>query len=84
MVRFDSKLLFQQLQERKIQCENAVSTIKYLHEAGAKVILVSSWDADAENTMKIVRAESIAGMIILISDQMFFLVLTSPSFLSTM
>ncbi|XP_071910570.1 uncharacterized protein [Coffea arabica] len=63
MVRFDSKLLFQQLQERKIQCENAVSTIKYLHEAGAKVILISSWDADDENTMKIVRAESIAGAL---------------------
>lgn len=63
MVRFDSKLLFQQLQEQKIQCESAVCTIKYLYEAGAKVILVSSWDADAANNMKILRAESIAGVL---------------------
>ncbi|XP_028775192.1 uncharacterized protein LOC114732066 isoform X2 [Neltuma alba] len=38
---------------------NALQTIKYLHEAGAKVILVSDWDTDSELS----RTESVADFL---------------------
>ncbi|TKY46506.1 Phosphoglycerate kinase [Spatholobus suberectus] len=44
MVRFDSNILLKQECDKKNQSVfNAVFTIKYLQEAGAKVILVSDW-----------------------------------------
>ncbi|XP_057445565.1 uncharacterized protein LOC130737738 isoform X2 [Lotus japonicus] len=44
MVRFDSKILLRQEFDQKTRSVlNAVFTIKYLHEAGAQVILVSDW-----------------------------------------
>ncbi|XP_020233009.1 phosphoglycerate kinase, cytosolic isoform X2 [Cajanus cajan] len=44
MVRFDSNILLKkECDEKNQSVSNAVYTIKYLHEAGAKVILVSDW-----------------------------------------
>ncbi|KAL1338493.1 hypothetical protein HN51_033123 [Arachis hypogaea] len=45
MVRFDSNILLKPESDQKIQSDfNARFTIKYLYDAGAKVILVSDWD----------------------------------------
>ncbi|XP_027357972.1 uncharacterized protein LOC113867126 isoform X3 [Abrus precatorius] len=45
MVRFDSSILLkQECIEETQPAFNAVYTVKYLHEAGAKVILVSDWN----------------------------------------
>ncbi|KAG8376598.1 hypothetical protein BUALT_Bualt09G0080200 [Buddleja alternifolia] len=55
MVRFDSVILLQEKLEHQSPPENAVYTIKYLYEAGAKVILVSSWN---ENTNSGFRSEA--------------------------
>ncbi|RDX79710.1 pgk, partial [Mucuna pruriens] len=45
MVRFDSNILLKRECDEKDQSvSNAVFTIKYLHEAEAKVILVSDWN----------------------------------------
>jgi phosphoglycerate kinase len=49
MVRFDSNILLKQECNQKNQSDfNALLTIKYLHEAGAKVILVSDWTNPSE------------------------------------
>lgn len=45
MVRFDSNILIKQQRKQQTQSAcNVLLTIKYLYEAGAKVILVSDWD----------------------------------------
>lgn len=45
MVRFDSNILVKKECDKKNQSvSNAIYTIKYLHKAGAKVILVSDWN----------------------------------------
>ncbi|KAI3721624.1 hypothetical protein L2E82_32641 [Cichorium intybus] len=44
MVRFDSNILLGEKQNQQSKTFiTALSTIKYLHESGAKVILISSW-----------------------------------------
>ncbi|XP_020553516.1 uncharacterized protein LOC105174272 isoform X1 [Sesamum indicum] len=43
MVRFDSMVLLQGRKGHQSPPANAFSTIKYLHEAGAKVVLVGGW-----------------------------------------
>ncbi|KAL0375043.1 UNVERIFIED_CONTAM: tRNA (guanine-N(7)-)-methyltransferase [Sesamum radiatum] len=43
MVRFDSVVLLQGRKGHQSPAANAFSTIKYLYEAGAKVVLVGSW-----------------------------------------
>ncbi|XP_054802747.1 phosphoglycerate kinase, cytosolic-like isoform X2 [Prosopis cineraria] len=48
MVRFDSNILIKQHEQQPQSVSNALRTIKYLHEAGAKVILVSDWDTDSQ------------------------------------
>ncbi|CAI9097980.1 OLC1v1034511C1 [Oldenlandia corymbosa var. corymbosa] len=58
MVRFDSKLLLRQLQEHKSSFGTTVATIKYLHEAGAKITLVSSWEATTSSN--ILASESLS------------------------
>lgn len=61
MVRFDSNILLKKELDMKIQSViNSVSTIKYLYEAGSKVILVSSWSVKS-NAEKLV-VESVAGI----------------------
>ncbi|KAK6147026.1 hypothetical protein DH2020_017938 [Rehmannia glutinosa] len=54
MVRFDAMILLQGMKEQHSSPGNACSTIKYLYEAGAKVILVGSWN---ENTNSRFRSE---------------------------
>ncbi|KAL6574868.1 hypothetical protein OROMI_012153 [Orobanche minor] len=44
MVRFDAMVLLQGMKEHQPLPADAFSTIKYLYEAGAKVVLVSSWN----------------------------------------
>lgn len=62
MVRFDSTILLQEeLDQQTRSVSNALSTIKYLYEAGAKVILVSDWSK--KSNPKLVLAESVAGNI---------------------
>ncbi|KAK4419239.1 Phosphoglycerate kinase [Sesamum alatum] len=43
MVRFDAMVLLEGRKGHQSPPENAFSTIKYLYEAGAKVVLVGSW-----------------------------------------
>ncbi|XP_061371022.1 uncharacterized protein LOC133313642 [Gastrolobium bilobum] len=63
MVRFDSNILLKQKSYQKNQSVfNALFTIKYLYEAGAKVILVSDWNM---NTSQLLQTESVAGDVIL-------------------
>lgn len=60
LVRFDSTILLQEEDDHIAQsASNAIFTIKYLHEAGAKVILVSDWSVT--NNLKHFDSESIAG-----------------------
>jgi len=58
MVRFDSNTLLKQECNQKNQSDfNALFTIKYLHEAGAKVVLVSDWKTNPSELC----AKSVAG-----------------------
>lgn len=58
MVRFDSNILLKQEYNQKTQSNfNALYTIKYLHGAGAKVILVSDWKKNSSEF----HTESVAG-----------------------
>ncbi|XP_073220984.1 uncharacterized protein [Cicer arietinum] len=60
MVRFDSKLFLKQEYNQKNQSDfNAMFTIKYLHEAGAKIVLVSDWKT---NTSEL-HTESVADFL---------------------
>ncbi|XP_028796956.1 uncharacterized protein LOC114752373 [Neltuma alba] len=59
MVRFDSNIFIKQHEQPTPSVSNALQTIKYLHEAGAKVILVSDWDTDSELS----RTESVADFL---------------------
>ncbi|CAI8594100.1 unnamed protein product [Vicia faba] len=60
MVRFDSNILLKQEHNQKNQSDsNALFTIKYLHEAEAKVILVSDWKT---NTSEL-HSEHVAGIL---------------------
>ncbi|XP_031502445.1 uncharacterized protein LOC116265740 isoform X2 [Nymphaea colorata] len=44
LVRFDSRILLNESQASNFPTDKACFTINYLHRAGAKVILTSSWD----------------------------------------
>ena len=62
LVRFDSTILLQEeLDHQTRLVSNALFTIKYLYEAGAKVILASDWSK--KSNPKLVLAESVAGNI---------------------
>jgi phosphoglycerate kinase len=62
MVRFDSTVLLrEELDQQTRSVSSALFTIKYLYEAGAKVILVSDWSITINS--KLVLAESVAGNI---------------------
>ncbi|XP_071706371.1 phosphoglycerate kinase, cytosolic-like isoform X2 [Rutidosis leptorrhynchoides] len=51
LVRFDSNVLLREKQDRHAKMFIAAcSTIKYVHEAGAKVILMSSWSSKTYST----------------------------------
>ncbi|XP_057779200.1 phosphoglycerate kinase, cytosolic-like isoform X3 [Salvia miltiorrhiza] len=47
MVRFDTLVILQGMKDHKPLPENAFSTIKYLYDSRAKVILVGSWNESA-------------------------------------
>ncbi|CAK7343140.1 unnamed protein product [Dovyalis caffra] len=63
MVRFDSTNLLREedLDWSSQSVSSAVFTIKYLHEAGAKIILVSDWRKKTNS--KLVNVESVAEII---------------------
>nr|POF14424.1 phosphoglycerate kinase [Quercus suber] len=62
MVRFDSTILLrEELDQQTRPVSNALFTIKYLHEAGAKVILASDWSVTSNP--KLVLAESVADFL---------------------
>ncbi|XP_023767806.1 phosphoglycerate kinase, cytosolic isoform X2 [Lactuca sativa] len=52
MVRFDSNILLEENQNKNSKTFiSALSTIKYLHEAGATVILISSWSTKTNSNL---------------------------------
>ncbi|KAL6987372.1 phosphoglycerate kinase [Sarracenia purpurea var. burkii] len=60
MVRFDSIILLrEEWGSQSSSVSSALSTIKYLYNAGAKVILVSNWSV--KNSLELVAEESVAG-----------------------
>ncbi|KVI09509.1 Phosphoglycerate kinase [Cynara cardunculus var. scolymus] len=62
MVRFDSNVLLGEKQDQQAKVFiSALSTIKYLHEAGAKVILMSSWSVKTNS--KLLSAESVSAYL---------------------
>lgn len=62
MVRFDSTMLLrEEMDQQTREVSNALFTIKYLYEAGAKIILASDWSVTSNP--KLVLAESVAGNI---------------------
>lgn len=62
MVRFDSTILLSEELDQKTQLVSAaVSTIKYLYGAGAKVILVGDWSI--KSNPKLILEESVADFL---------------------
>ncbi|KAI9153761.1 hypothetical protein LWI28_016164 [Acer negundo] len=62
MVRFDSTILLgEELDQSSQLVSEALFTIKYLHEAGAKLILASDWSSKINSTL--VDAESVADIL---------------------
>ncbi|KAG2690110.1 hypothetical protein I3760_09G172000 [Carya illinoinensis] len=60
LVRFDSAILFREEQQSKL-VSNALFTIKYLYESGAKVVLASDWCT--KSNPKLIHAESAADFL---------------------
>lgn len=56
MVRCNSELLHLRREENQFLSSAALSTIKYLHEAGAKVVIVSSWNPESNSKFLSVEA----------------------------
>lgn len=64
LVRFDSSVLLgEELDPSSRSVSNALFTIRYLLEVGARVILLSDWSR--KNNSEILSVESVAGMIFL-------------------
>ncbi|XP_048225694.1 uncharacterized protein LOC8284499 isoform X7 [Ricinus communis] len=62
MVRFDSAILLKEELDKSSQSvSNAILTIKYLHESGSKIILVSDWKKKINS--KLLDVESAAGWL---------------------
>lgn len=62
LVRFDSAILLGEELDQKSQ-SISIFTIKYLQEAGAKVVLVTDWSI--KNNSRLSDTESVAGFIFL-------------------
>lgn len=61
MVRFESDILLMKKRgEHSPAAINALSTIKYLYESGAKIVVVGNWSV-AMNS-KVLTVESVAGI----------------------
>lgn len=64
LVRFDSSVLLgEELDLSSQSVSSALFTIRYLHEVGARVILLSNWNR--KNNSEILSVESVAGMVFL-------------------
>ncbi|XP_015574861.1 phosphoglycerate kinase isoform X2 [Ricinus communis] len=62
MVRFDSAILLKEELDKSSQSvSNAILTIKYLHESGSKIILVSDWKKKINS--KLLDVESAADIL---------------------
>lgn len=62
LVRFDSTILLREEQGQQTQfVSNALFTIKYLYESGAKVVLASGWCT--KSNPKLIHAEFVAGNV---------------------
>lgn len=62
MVRFDSTILLGgKLDLSSLSASKALYTIKYLHECGAKMILVSEWSRKINP--KLLDAQAVAGIL---------------------
>ncbi|MCD7462255.1 hypothetical protein HAX54_048132 [Datura stramonium] len=51
MVRLDLTILLRKQKKQQSPAARVISTIKYLHEAGAKLILISSWSLRADSLL---------------------------------
>ncbi|KAK4348494.1 hypothetical protein RND71_031249 [Anisodus tanguticus] len=58
MVRLDLTILVREKKKRQSPAARVISTIKYLHKAGAKLILISSWSPRADS--RLLKLERIA------------------------
>uniref|UniRef100_A0A0E0QZN0 Phosphoglycerate kinase n=1 Tax=Oryza rufipogon TaxID=4529 RepID=A0A0E0QZN0_ORYRU len=56
LVRLDSELLCNPLGSCNLSLERTVSTIKYLHKAGAKVLLVTSWTPVLQSVYPVLKS----------------------------
>jgi phosphoglycerate kinase len=62
LVRLDSVILLDPLGSCNLSLKRTLSTIKYLYKAGAKVLLVTSWDPVLQSVMPVLNStESLAG-----------------------
>ncbi|XP_047094090.1 phosphoglycerate kinase-like isoform X3 [Lolium rigidum] len=61
LVRLDSVILLDPLGSCNLSLKRTLSTIKYLYKAGAKVLLVTSWDPVLQSVMPVLNStESLA------------------------
>lgn len=60
MVRLDLTILLREQKKKHSSAARVISTIKYLHKAGAKLILISSWSARADS--QLLKLERVAGL----------------------
>ncbi|OIT23240.1 PREDICTED: uncharacterized protein LOC109216682 isoform X1 [Nicotiana attenuata] len=58
MVRLDLTILLREQKKQQSPAARVISTIKYLHKAGAKLILISSWSLRADS--KLLKLERVA------------------------
>lgn len=59
MVRLDVTVLLREQKKQQSPVARVISTIKYLHKAGAKLILISSWSLRAN--LQLLKLEYVAG-----------------------
>ena len=62
LVRLDSAIILDPLGSFNLSLKRTISTIKYLYKAGAKVLLVTSWDPVLQSVTPVLKStESLAG-----------------------
>lgn len=60
MVRLDLTILLREQKKQQSPAAGVIATIKFLHKAGAKLILISSWSLRADS--QLLELEYIAGL----------------------
>lgn len=81
MVRFDTMILLNGMNEHRSLPANALSSIKYLYESGAKIILVGSWNENINyrsHSKARLTTESVAGATFNSTRSRIILVLAIP------